>query len=143
MFSEFSDDGETLHDAYGYRWRRAFNQDQLEKIALRLKRNSDDRRCVLQMWDVYQDLDREGKAIPCNLSATFQIDREGRLDMNIFNRSNDIIWGAYGANAVHFSMLMEYMAHWIGVPMGYMRQFSMNWHAYTAILTAELFQQKC
>src|SRR3990167_5345791 len=61
--------------------------------------------------------------------ATFQISG-GRLEMVVFCRSNDIIWGCYGANAVHFSMLMEYVARNVGVPMGTYTQVSVNWHAY-------------
>jgi len=56
------------------------------------------------------------------------------LDMTVFNRSNDIIWGCYGANAVHFSMLQEVMAAWVGVPVGCYWQISDNWHAYISSL---------
>ena len=133
QFAEYSDNGETLHDAYGYRWKRAFGIDQLELIVLRLQSNPKDRRCVLQMWDVHADLGAFGKAVPCNLVVTFQRDWQGKLDMVVFNRSNDIIWGAYGANAVHFSMLQEYMALKIGCPMGTYHQVSVNWHAYKSV----------
>lgn len=130
QFSQYSDDGETLHDAYGYRWRHAFQWDQLAIIVERLKRDSTDRRCVLQMWDINRDLGAAGRAIPCNLIATFQRNMDGELDMVVFNRSNDIIWGCYGANAVHFSMLQEYMALKIGCSIGSYTQISVNWHAY-------------
>ena len=132
-FLEYSDDGLTLHDAYGYRWRKAFGTDQLEMIISRLTNNPDDRRCVLQMWDVHADLGQFGKAHPCNLVATFQRGARGELDMVVFNRSNDIIWGCYGANAVHFSVLLEYMARRIGCPMGTYTQVSVNWHAYANV----------
>jgi hypothetical protein len=48
-------------------------------------------------------------------------------------RSNDIVWGAYGANAVHFSMLQEYLAGMIGVGVGTMYQISNNFHAYKSV----------
>jgi hypothetical protein len=82
------------------------------------------------MWDPETDLGRQGKDLPCNLTATFQINVDGALDLSVFNRSNDIIWGCYGANAVHFSFLLEYMARWIGVPVGRYSQISINWHGY-------------
>ena len=72
--------------------------------------------------------------MPCNLTATFQVNSAGMLDMSVFNRSNDIIWGAYGANAVHFSLLQEYVAAGAGVPLGRYWQISTNWHAYVPIL---------
>ena len=130
-FIDFSDDGKTLWDAYGYRWRHAFNgMNQLLNIANMLKSNADDRRAVLQMWSPQMDLSRQGRAVPCNLTATFQRGELGELNMVVFCRSNDIILGAYGANAVHFSMLQEYLSVLIGCPMGTYSQVSVNWHAY-------------
>lgn len=137
---KFSDDGVTYHGAYGHRWRKHFHtslsrsEDQLAFIAKALKADPTDRRCVLQMWDTYADLGREGKDFPCNTIATFQISSRGDLDLTVFCRSNDIVWGAYGANAVHFSFLLEYMAWWIGVPVGKMYQVSVNWHGYLTTL---------
>lgn len=145
--ANYTDDGVNFHGAYGYRWRNHFTAqgevftgemtsgshfviDQLETIANLLKQNPDDRRVVLQMWDTQADLGMEGKDFPCNLMATFRINPYGKLDMTVFNRSNDMIWGAYGANAVHFSVLQEVMAAWIGVPMGCYWQVSTNFHAY-------------
>lgn len=135
----YSDDGKTLHGAYGYRWRREFTHfsrqagvksDQLEVIANRLKENPDDRRCILQMWDARIDLGKEGKDFPCNTIATFQRGFEGELNLTVFCRSNDIIWGCYGANAVQFGTLLEYMALWVGCPIGVYNQVSVNYHAY-------------
>jgi len=128
--ASFSDDGETFHGAYGYRWRRQFKFDQVHEIIKVLKENPDDRRCVLQMWESAIDLNMEGKDFPCNVMATFEIDHRGELNMSVFNRSNDIVWGALGANAVHFSVLQEYMAAYIGVPVGRYYQISTNLHAY-------------
>lgn len=136
----YSDDGKTFHGAYGYRWKQWFGFDQLSSIAESLKKNSDDRRQILQMWDPKSDLGCTGKDFPCNVSATFQINTNGALDLCVFNRSNDIVWGCYGANAVHFSFLLEYMAKWIGVPVGRYSQISINWHGY--LETAEPLVEK-
>lgn len=130
----FSDDGITFHGAYGHRWRKFFSRDQLGIIIERLKKNPDDRRCVLQMWDSDSDLGASVKDVPCNTHIYFSIDVNGFLDMTVCNRSNDIIWGAYGANAVHMSVLQEYIAYGIGAPIGKYYQISNNWHAYTDIL---------
>lgn len=125
----FSDDGQTFHGAYGYRWRQHFGFDQLDSVVKALKANPDDRRCVVQMWSAADDLGREGKDFPCNIEAVFSIN-EGRLDMTVYNRSNDLVWGALGANCVHFSVLQEYMAGRIGVPVGQYWQVSNNLHLY-------------
>ena len=137
---EYSDDGVTQHAAYGHRWRKAFDMDggaeddyadQLLKIIRMLRKNPDERRAVLTAWNPLWDLERpELKDVPCNTQAYFKI-REGRLAMVVTCRSNDIVWGCYGANVVHMSMLQEYMAAMIGVPVGPYWQVSDSWHAYT------------
>jgi len=52
------------------------------------------------------------------------------LDMTVCCRSNDVIWGAHGANAVHFSVLQEYLAARLGVQIGTLYQISNNYHGY-------------
>ena len=136
----FSDDGVTYHAAYGYRWRHHFGEtflhdgdisrDQLPKIIKLLRDDHTERRAVLQMWDPKADLGRTGKDLPCNTAVYFKV-RENRLFMTVTNRSNDIVWGCYGANCVHMSMLQEYIAAMVGVEVGPYHQVSDSWHAYT------------
>jgi thymidylate synthase len=137
----FSDDGVTLHGAYGYRWRSWFQHDQLAWAIKRLKANRDDRRVVIGMWDAGEDpkvADAGGKDVPCNTHIYVNVNNRGELDITVCCRSNDMVWGAYGANAVHFSMLQEYLAAAIGVPMGRYYQISNNMHVYKKVLTDEL-----
>jgi hypothetical protein len=139
----FSDDGKTLHGAYGRRWISWFGYDQLQMVIDELRKNPDSRRCVIGMWDPTVDLPlavgagnhkKPGKDVPCNTQIFVSIGVDGRLEMTLLNRSNDIIWGAYGANAVHFSYLHEYLATAIGVEVGRFFQLSNNLHAYHATL---------
>lgn len=155
-FAAYSDDGgQTQPGAYGYRWRNYFGYDQLEEVIAELKRNPQTRRCVLTMWhgggtvQIGPDLHYLGKSdlvraiegtndAPCNTHAYFDT-IDGKLNMTVCCRSNDILWGAYGANAVHFSFLLEYLSTMTGIPMGVYRQFSNNFHLYTNIYSdAEL-----
>lgn len=129
--AQFSDDGRTFNGAYGFRWREWFGVDQLKMIAQRLRNDPNCRRQVLAMWDGEVDLPEQGtKDVPCNTQAYFQVGTDGRLDMMVTNRSNDMVWGTYGANAVHFSVLLEYMAALVGRPVGHYWQVSMNTHVY-------------
>jgi hypothetical protein len=132
-FGQFSDDGTTFNAAYGYRWRKQFNRDQLVELVQMLKRDPNTRRAVVSMWDPYADFNAEGKDFPCNLNIAFRI-RNGKLTMTVFNRSNDIIWGAYGANAVHMSILQEFIASALELPVGEYTQVSNDYHAYTNVL---------
>jgi thymidylate synthase len=134
---DYSDDGKTLLGAYGWRWRSAFGFDQLRVVVERLRADHDDRRAVLTMWDPISDLhspDVETKDLPCNTHVYFAINKAGSLDMTVCCRSNDIIWGAYGANAVHMSVLQEYVARCLDRAVGRYWQVSNNWHAYEAVL---------
>lgn len=134
--SQFSDDGINFHGAYGFRWRIYFGVDQLTEIINNLKGDPTDRRQVLTMWSPFGDLRHQvgKKDLPCNTHAYFAINHEGRLDMTLCNRSNDLVWGALGANIVHFTFLQEWMAEMIGVPMGSFYQFTNNLHGYLATL---------
>lgn len=135
-FSEYSDDGATYWGAYGYRWRKWFGIDQLGWLIEELTQNPGSRRAVLAMWDGEEDPQRlmkgEAKDVPCNLSVMFRI-IQGKLNMMVNCRSNDIFWGAYGANAVHMSMMQEFLASAIGVEVGNYWQNSWNFHAYTDV----------
>lgn len=129
--ARFAEDG-VVHGAYGMRWRDALGYDQLDVIVAKLRKNPQDRQCVLQMWDATaycDDLRGDWKDRPCNTHAYFRVN-DGRLDMTVCCRSNDAVWGAYGANAVHFSILQEYLARRIGVAVGCYWQVSNNFHVY-------------
>lgn len=132
--STYSDDGKTLHGAYGYRWRKFFGIDQIEAVIQELTSDPASRRAVIQMWDASDSkVARSGGLdVPCNTQAVFEID-EDRLNMSVFNRSNDLIWGMLGANVVHFSFLQEYIALSLGLPCGVYNQISNNTHVYSDI----------
>jgi hypothetical protein len=130
-----SDDGLTFHGAYGKRWRSHWKIDQLVEIARNLAGNQDCRRQVLQTWSAPDDLSNHGtRDVPCNTTMTFQIGNDGRLDLSVFCRSNDIVWGCYGSDAVTFGMLLEYVAGLIGCKVGRYYQISVNWHGYVETL---------
>jgi hypothetical protein len=121
-----------IPDAYGYRWRYGLGYDQLIEIINQLKVNPITRQTVLQMWGANSEEDHDLLILdpkPCNLVATFRI-RNDMLDMTVFNRSNDLVWGCCGANAVHFPILQEYIAQMIGIKMGQYWQISTNLHLY-------------
>lgn len=129
----YSDDGVVFNAAYGHRWRHFFGTDQIRVIIHNLRLKPECRRQVLTMWSVRDLLFQDTKDVPCNTSAYFQI-RDGKLDMMVNNRSNDLIWGTYGANAVHFSFLQEVVASFVGVGLGSYHQVSMNTHVYDAMI---------
>lgn len=126
-FKEYADNPFTFHGAYGYRMRNGL--DQIRGIIDNFKENPDDRRNVA-MIRVPEDVDYHGNDSPCNVAVAFRI-RSNRLDMQVFNRSNDYIWGALGTNAVQFSVLQEYIAGHVGCEMGTYHQTTNCMHVYT------------
>ena len=136
--ADYSDDGHTFHGAYGYRMRFVALADQLNTAIEMLRANHDDRRVVVQIWNADLDLGEPLKDIPCNTQLYFKI-RNDVLHMTVTCRSNDIIWGAYGANAVHFSMVQQYVADFVGVQCGPMHQLSDSWHVYTQLYPNDLW----
>lgn len=125
----YSDDGIVFNAAYGHRWRKHFGYDQISKTCDMLINNPEDRRSVIAMWDGSGDLGGKSLDYPCNTSILCRI-VDGELDFTITNRSNDLVFGLCGANAVHMSILQEYMAARIGVPVGRWYHMTNNLHVY-------------
>lgn len=134
---QYSDDGITFNAAYGYRWRHYFGDDQLYNVINLLKEDPKTRQAVLLMWSPI-DLKLKTRDKACNTQIFFDLRRD-QLNMTVTNRSNDIWWGAYGANAVHFSFLQEFVASALQVPVGEYRQFSNNFHLYTELYDARKY----
>ena len=155
--TRFAEPDGTIHDGYGYRWRHAFGFDQLDAVVQQLSEQPGSRQAVIQMWDCtleasreidkgpskdipggrvveiegvgMEDLTGEWRTRPCNTHVYLRM-RDDVLDITVCCRSNDIIMGAYGANAVQFSVLQEYLAARLDVGVGKYYQVSNNYHAY-------------
>jgi thymidylate synthase len=150
----FAEEDGTLHGSYGYRWLHHFEMEggghpnprmpnQLSMIASMLTKNPQDRQAVLTMWDPVSDLGIPVRDKPCNTHCYFRVRRihylsdnsDNRvLDITVCCRSNDLIWGLAGSNAVQFAFLQEYLAARIGVGVGTYYQISNNFHAYLDVL---------
>lgn len=141
--ARFANEDGHLDGAYGVRWRRHFSDyketegdtlllDQLDDVVEKLKKNPDDRRIVIQMWDPSVDNNPGTKDACCNQQLFLRVN-EGRLDMTVTCRSNDAVWGAMGANCVHFPFLQLYLAGRLGLPAGKFYQVSNNYHAYEEV----------
>lgn len=130
-FYQYAEDDGVIHGAYGGRWRGGVctGKDQVMEVINILKSNPESRQAVIQMWDATLDLGERKRDIPCNTHIYFDC-RGGVLNMTVCCRSNDALWGAYGANAVHMSFLQELIAAGVGIRVGVYRQMSNNFHAY-------------
>lgn len=144
-YLDYSDDGETANGSYGKRWRRARDGatptiggqghytpiDQFTELVDHLKNKPDSRRAVLQMWNVEDDLLKvdSSRDVCCN-TAVYVVVRGGKLEITVTNRSNDLVWGCLGEDYVTFSVLQEYLAARVGVPVGRYHHLANDLHAY-------------
>lgn len=127
--ANYSDDGRIFHAPYGDRLRYHFGVDQIAGCIEALRREPDTRQAVMAIWSPSVDLNVKSRDIPCNDLVMFKL-RDGKLDMTVCCRSNDIIWGAYGANVVQFSTLQEYVACALACAVGTYHQVSDSYHVY-------------
>lgn len=138
--SQFSDDGVYFNAPYGERlrfWNKSdanhfiFNPiDQLKDVYAKIKEDKDTRQAVAVIYNpLFDNALIETKDRPCNMIITFKV-RNNKLDINVFNRSNDIHWGTFGANLCQFSTLQEIMANWLGVEVGTYYQTTDSFHVY-------------
>jgi thymidylate synthase len=131
---QFSDNGRNFNAAYGYRMRHQFITDQLIAIVQILNKDPQSRQAVIQLWDS-DDLMKNTKDKACNTQMMFSI-RNGCLDLMVTNRSNDFWWGYAGANIVHFTMIQEFVAIALDVPVGSYFTVSNNLHLYKDLYDA-------
>lgn len=123
----FSDDKIWFNAPYGERIRHwAKNSargimddglDQLEDVYKRFLHDKDTRQATIAIgnpsFDNYDYLvNQHGLDIACNLYITFKI-RKNKLHMTVFNRSNDLHWGTFGANLCQFTTIQETLYSWL------------------------------
>ncbi len=132
-FGRFSDDGKTLHGAYGHRLRAHHGIDQLLRAYEALKHQPESRQVVLQIWDTKVDFPEvdgkpRSKDIPCNTQSLLKI-RDGKLEWMQIIRSNDMHLGV-PHNFVQFTTIQEVLAGWLGLGLGSYNQISDSLHVY-------------
>lgn len=130
---KFAGDGPTYHGAYGYRLRRHFGLDQLERAFEVLSNRPEQRQVTLQIWDPAVDLPAPSGAaaaadIPCNITSLLKV-RGGRLEWLQVMRSNDVYRGL-PYNVVQFTALQEVLAGWLGLELGSYNHVSDSLHIY-------------
>lgn len=124
----FSDDGKTLNSAYGY---RIFGEhpmlpfNQWDHVVSQLKNDPDTRQAIIHL---HTPNNKPTKDEVCTLSLQFFI-REGKLDMVVNMRSNDIIWG-FTYDVFSFTSFQELMANELGIDVGTYYHNAASMHIY-------------
>jgi len=128
--AEYAESNGKINGAYGHRWRNKFGRDQILDAITTLKEAPFSRQVVLQMWNNSSDAPHLArKDRPCNTHIYLRR-VDGALDMTVCNRSNDAVWGLAGANAVHMTILQEFIANCLNWPVGSYHVMTNNLHIY-------------
>lgn len=135
----FAGSGTEYHGAYGYRLRRHFGFDQLDRACDVLAAKPHSRQVVLQIWDAAIDMplasgEPMASDIPCNVASLLKV-RDGRLEWMQIMRSNDLFLG-FPHNVVQFTTLQEVMSGWLDVRMGQYTHLSDSLHVYERDIAA-------
>lgn len=129
----YAGDVRHYHAAYGFRLRKAFGFDQLQRAFNALNNNPDTRQIVLQIWNSQIDFPNAAghpvaDDIPCNICALPKI-RNNKLEWLQIMRSNDLQRGL-PYNLIQFTTLQEILAGWLGVELGTYNHISDSLHVY-------------
>ncbi len=130
IWDDFTNPGDVVTVAYGYRWRRHFGRDQLGLLIKLLQNDPSSRHGVVVTWDPSSDgLGGVAKSnIPCPYTFTANI-IGGRLNMVNVVRSNDMILG-FPHDVAGFALLQCMLAQKLGVEPGVYTHIIANAHVY-------------
>lgn len=130
IWDDFTNPGDVVTVAYGYRWRKHFGRDQLGLLIDLLAKEPSSRHAVVVTWDPAQDglsLTKK-KNVPCPYTFTVNI-VGGRLHLHNIIRSNDIMLGC-PADISGFALLQCFLAQKLGVKPGMYSHSISNAHIY-------------
>lgn len=130
IWDDFTNPGDVVTVAYGYRWRKHFGRDQLKKLVELLSKDRSSRHGVIVTWDPAQDgLGGVSKTnVPCPYTFTVNI-IGGRLNLMNVVRSNDMILG-FPHDVAGFALLQCILAQKLGVKPGIYSHIIANAHIY-------------
>lgn len=155
--SEFSDDGFYLRGGYGPRLRKytginadyqnaensfsvglkSCTTDQLKFIIDSFSKDQFSRQAIISIGDPAKDcFDDNGdikitKDFPCTRLLHFQRQAtQNKLDLTVYMRSNDLLWGASAVNIFNFTFMQEYLACILGMELGDYYHIANNFHYY-------------
>jgi len=130
IWDDFTNPGDVVTVAYGYRWRRHFGRDQLGMLVKLLEKDPSSRHGVVVTWDPGNDgLGGASKAnVPCPYTFTVNI-IGGRLNLMNVVRSNDVILGL-PHDVAGFCLLQLILAQRLGVKPGVYTHTIANAHVY-------------
>lgn len=154
---DFSDDNLFLRGGYGPRLRKfngnacdyksdkeskssrihTFREvDQIQYVIEKLTLDRYSRQAVITIGDPAKDFFdnnelKKTRDFPCTCLLQFQVNvMTDKLDLTVYLRSNDLIWGATAVNIFNYTFIQEYIAQILGVEIGSYYHTTNNLHFY-------------
>lgn len=130
IWKQFEDEDKPgqISTAYGYRWKHAFDVDQISNIIEKLKKDSTSRQQVLMSWDARVDNVDKAKNIPCPYTAVINI-INSQLNIHLTLRSNDLIVGL-PYDFLMYTLLGNLLANSLRVEPGILMYSVAHGHIY-------------
>ena len=155
----FSDDGHYLRGGYGPRLRKFnglstdytsdnninlssnfLNNDEIDQFFFIIKcfeKDRNTRRAIINIGDPLKDCFNnnmqliETKDSPCTRILNFMKHPiENKLNLTVYMRSNDILWGASAVNIFNFTLMQEYFAKILNLEVGDYYHVVNSFHYY-------------
>lgn len=134
-YSLYSTDGVRLDNSYGSRVNGPCG-NQILGVIEKLKADPSSRQAVISLYNGSTDLFSDSRHIPCTLCLLFKIredEGEQKLQMTVVMRSNDIVKGLT-FDVFVFSLVQEFIARQLGLPLGKYIHQAESFHLYATDL---------
>lgn len=119
IWNEWADEHGELGPVYGHQWRswpdyQGGSIDQIASVIEEIKRNPNSRRLMVSAWNVAEV--EEMALPPCHCLMQFYV-REGRLSLQLYQRSADVFLGV-PFNIASYALLLMMVAQVTGLEVG-------------------------
>jgi thymidylate synthase len=109
---EFAKKHGNLGPVYGKQWRDFFGVDQVQSVIDQLKENPNSRRIIISAWNP-KELS-EMALPPCHAFMQFYVSNDGKLSLQLYQRSADVFLGV-PFNIASYSLLLMMVAQVTGL----------------------------
>lgn len=135
QFKNYAEEDGKFHGSYGTR-----TSGQYDAVIEKLKNDNDSRQAVVTLWDPSKDNTPYKRDYPCTVMHQFRI-RNGKLNMSVYMRSNDVWLGA-AYDFFQFTRVQIAMASVLGIEPGQYAHHVGSLHIYETNFEAATQLQK-
>ena len=127
-WNRMSDDGLTVNSNYGHKIFRFYGFDQWEYVKELLVKDPNTRQAIIHIKEPRDTIENPTKDLPCTISLQF-LQREGKLNLITYMRSNDI-WMGFPYDVFNFCNFLVLMSMEIELEVGTYTHIAGSLHLY-------------